>query len=97
MLGQHAARARDIDFPDPVADRGGSRIEGSIGYAVSRGGDVVGEHEVRLLGSGERIELIHRASDRDIFARGALKAACWLSGQAPGRYGMTDMLELGRA
>ncbi len=98
MLGQRATLARDIDyFPDPVADRGGARIDGSIGYAVSRGGDVVGEHEVRLLGTGERIELIHRASDREIFALGALKAACWLSRQAPGRYLMTDMLGLGRA
>lgn len=97
MLGQRAADARQIVASDAVADRGGSRIDGTIGYAVSRGGDVVGEHEVRLLGCGERVELIHRASDRDIFALGALKAACWLSRQAPGRYSMTDMLGLVRA
>lgn len=96
MLGHHAAQGRGIDEPDLVNDRGGARSSGSIGFAVSRGGDVIGEHEVRLLGSGERIELIHRANDRDIFAVGALKAACWLSRQAPGRYQMTDMLGLSR-
>ena len=97
MLGQRAAFARDIDFADPAADRRGPRSAGSIGFAVSRGGDVIGEHEVRLLGSGERIELVHRAADREIFARGAVKAASWLARQAPGRYLMTDMLGLGRA
>ena len=97
MLGQRAAFARDIDFAAPVTDRHGPRSAGSIGFAVSRGGDVIGEHEVRLLGSGERIELVHRAANRDIFALGALKAACWLARQAPGRYRMTDMLGLGPA
>lgn len=94
MLGQRAADGRGIAHADPVADRGGKRLVGSIGYAVSRGGDVVGEHEVRLAGIGERIELVHRASNREIFAQGALSAACWLSRQAPGRYGMADMLGL---
>lgn len=97
MLGQRAAFARDIDFADSATDRCGPRSTGSIGFAVSRGGDVIGEHEVRLLGSGERIELVHRAADREIFARGAVKAASWLARQAPGRYLMTDMLGLGRA
>ncbi len=96
MLGQCAAEARGIDLADAVADRGGARVEGSIGYAVSRGGDVVGEHEVRLLGTSERIELIHRAGNRDIFALGALRAACWLARKKPGRYSMADMLGLGR-
>ncbi len=96
MLAHHAALARDIDYPDSVTDRGVARSPGSIGFAVSRGGDVIGEHEVRLLGSGERIELIHRAGDRGIFALGALKSACWLSAQAAGRYSMTDVLGLGQ-
>ena len=96
MLAHHAALARDIDYAVTVTDRSVAKSPGSIGFAVSRGGDVIGEHEVRLLGSGERVELIHRASDRDIFATGAIKAARWLSAQAPGRYVMTDMLGLGR-
>ena len=96
MLGQRVAEGRGIDAADPVADRRGKRVEGSIGFAVSRGGDVVGEHEVRLIGLGERIELVHRASNRDIFAEGALSAACWLTRQAPGRYAMADTLGIGR-
>ena len=96
MLGRRAAEVRGIEHAEPVADRSGKRMAGSIGYAVSRGGDVVGEHEVRLVGLGERIELVHRASNREIFALGALKAACWLSRQMPGRYEMADMLGLGR-
>ncbi len=94
MLGQRVAEGRCVDAADPVADRSGKRVQGSIGYAVSRSGDVVGEHEVRWVGLGERIELVHRANNRDIFAHGALSAACWLSLQAPGRYSMADMLGL---
>ena len=96
MLGQRVAEGRGIDAAEPVADRRGKRVEGSIGFAVSRGGDVVGEHEVRLIGLGERIELVHRARNREIFAEGALSAACWLSRQAPGRYAMADTLGIGR-
>lgn len=92
MLGRHAAKARGAEHSTPGMDRSGARKAGSIGYAVSRGGDIVGEHEVRLVGIGERVELVHRASDRDIFAKGALRAACWLSGQTAGRYTMADML-----
>jgi 4-hydroxy-tetrahydrodipicolinate reductase len=70
----------------------GARQQGTIGFAVVRGGDVVGEHEVLLMGQGERIELTHRATDRSIFARGALEAAHWLSGREPGDYDMDAML-----
>lgn len=63
-----------------------------VDYAVVRGGDVVGEHDVRFLGQGEEVSLAHRATDRAIFARGALRAAAWLAGQPPGRYAMTDVL-----
>ncbi|MGD9597855.1 MAG: 4-hydroxy-tetrahydrodipicolinate reductase [Steroidobacteraceae bacterium] len=61
-------------------------------YAVVRGGDVVGEHDVRFLGAGEELSLAHRATDRAIFARGALRAARWLATQPPGRYVMADVL-----
>jgi 4-hydroxy-tetrahydrodipicolinate reductase len=66
--------------------------EGEVGYAVVRGGDIVGEHDVQFIGAGERLTLGHRATDRAIFARGALQAAAWLVGQAPGRYSMADVL-----
>jgi 4-hydroxy-tetrahydrodipicolinate reductase len=72
--------------------REGARRAGSIGFAVVRGGDVVGEHTALLVGSGERLELGHRATDRSIFARGAIEAAYWLRGQAPGGYDLDAML-----
>jgi 4-hydroxy-tetrahydrodipicolinate reductase len=59
-----------------------------------RGGDVVGEHTLTLAGAGERLELVHRATDRAIFARGALRAARWVTSQAPGRYDMSDVMGL---
>jgi 4-hydroxy-tetrahydrodipicolinate reductase len=62
--------------------RTGERVDGSIGFAVVRGGDIVGEHTAMLIGQGERLELGHRATDRSIFARGALQAAHWLRGRA---------------
>ena len=61
-------------------------------YASLRAGDIVGEHLVQFTGQGERIELVHRANDRDIFARGALHAAAWLHAHAPGRYQVGDTL-----
>ncbi len=94
MLGRRADEARGIEDSTPVLERNGPREAGSIGYSVSRGGDIVGEHEVRLAGIGERVELVHRANNRDIFAHGALRAACWLAGKAPGRYTMANMLGL---
>ena len=66
-----------------------------LGYGVLRVGDVVGEHSVTLAGPGERIELVHRATDRAIFARGALRAAAWLAGKPPGMYSLGDVLGLG--
>lgn len=62
-----------------------------VGFASLRGGDVVGEHEVHFLGTGERLRLSHSATDRSIFARGALRAGCWLAGQRPGVYRMADV------
>jgi 4-hydroxy-tetrahydrodipicolinate reductase len=72
----------------------GARGIGELGMFGVRGGDVVGEHTVFFFGQGERIELTHRATDRAIFARGAVRAARWLAGRAAGRYSMTDVLGL---
>ena len=94
-----AARGRGVDFDtEKVLSRKGitgTRERGNIGFATLRGGDVVGEHSVVFAAAGERIELTHRATDRGIFARGAVRAANWTAGQPPGLYTMTDVLGLG--
>src|SRR5215813_1924970 len=98
LLGEAAASGREISLKDhSVRVRDGDvgpRREGDIGFANLRGGDVVGEHRVIFAGPGERIELAHAASDREIFARGAVKAALWARGRAPGLYTMQDVLGL---
>ncbi|MBK8261788.1 MAG: 4-hydroxy-tetrahydrodipicolinate reductase [Nannocystis sp.] len=79
-------------------DRGDAtrpREDGEIGVAAIRGGDSVGEHTLLFLADGERLELSHRAHDRAIFARGALRAARWVEAQPPGLYNMADVLGLG--
>jgi len=96
-LGQCLAGAagRDFDAVKKCCREGiiGPRPGGEIGIQTLRGGDVVGDHTVYFVGPGERIEITHRAQSRDTLARGALRAATWLSGQKPGRlYGMADML-----
>jgi len=94
-LGNAAAVARRGQTLTPKeleASRGGLRREGDIGFAVVRGGDIVGEHTVLFAGTGERVSLSHSATDRAIFARGALQAASWLHAQPPGRYFMRDIL-----
>jgi 4-hydroxy-tetrahydrodipicolinate reductase len=70
------------------------REEGTIGYAALRGGSVAGDHVAIFAAEGERIELGHRAENRTIFARGAVRAAAWLAGRPAGRYAMTDVLGL---
>ncbi|HEX5077877.1 MAG TPA: 4-hydroxy-tetrahydrodipicolinate reductase [Geminicoccaceae bacterium] len=97
-LGEAAARGRGVSLAQ-AAVRGrdgltGPRRAGSIGFAALRGGDAVGDHSVIFAGAGERIELVHRASDRRIYARGALHAARWAHGRPPGLYGMADVLGL---
>lgn len=95
-LGRAAADGRGIDHDAaslPI-DRQGARREGGIGYSVVRAGDIVGEHEVVFAAPGERVVLGHIATDRTIFARGALRAADWLAIQSPGRYSMVDFLGL---
>ncbi|MEM9350225.1 MAG: 4-hydroxy-tetrahydrodipicolinate reductase [Pseudomonadota bacterium] len=98
MLGQAAAEGRGVTLDD-VADNArhgitGARERGHIGFSNIRGGDIVGEHDVLFAGAGERIVLRHIATDRAIFARGALKAALWGTDQAPGQYDMMDVLGL---
>ena len=72
----------------------GARKRGDIGFVSLRGGDVIGEHDVIFAGEGERIILRHIASDRMLFARGAIKAALWGQLQKPGEYTMLDVLGL---
>ena len=98
MLGDAAAAGRGVRLEAArVSGRDGStgaRARGAIGFSAIRGGDVVGEHDVIFAADGERIILRHLATDRSIFARGALKAALWGQGQKPGRYDMMDVLGL---
>jgi len=99
-LGRAVAVARDMDF-DTIARRSrdaesAPRVPGEIGFAVIRAGDIVGEHEVVFATRGERIELAHRATDRAIFARGAIEAACWIAGKPTGLYALADVFEQGR-
>ncbi len=98
MLGEAAAAGRRVNLAD-VADRGrdgitGPREAGAIGFASLRGGDVVGEHEIIFAGPGERVVLRHVATDRMLFARGAVRAALWGNDQEPGQYTMLDVLGL---
>jgi 4-hydroxy-tetrahydrodipicolinate reductase len=72
----------------------GERPPWQIGVQTLRGGDVVGDHTVYFLGDGERLELTHRATSREQFARGAIRAAAWLAGRKPGIYDMADVLGL---
>lgn len=98
MLANAAAEAIGLDLDNNgVFERHGiigERKKGEIGVQTIRGGDVVGEHTVMFLGMGERVEISHRVSNRDTFARGALKAALWLKGKGPGLYSMQDVLGL---
>ena len=98
MLGQAAALGRGVALDQArVSGRDGitgARRRGDIGFAAIRGGDVVGEHDVIFAADGERIVLRHIATDRSVFARGALRAALWGQGQKPGRYDMMDVLGL---
>lgn len=99
LLGKAAAAGREVDH-DGVADRGrdgitGARNRGDIGYAVLRGGNVVGDHTVMFAAENERIELTHKAGDRSIFARGAVRAALWAKDKPSGNYDMMDVLGLG--
>ncbi len=95
-LGRAAAKGRGVDL-DAVSERGrdgftGARTRGAIGFASLRGGDVVGEHTVMFAGPAERLEITHKAGGREIFARGAVRAAKWAVGKPAGLYSMADVL-----
>lgn len=97
-LGRAAAAARGVDF-DEVTLRGrdgitGARPAGAIGFAALRGGDNIGEHHVIFAAAGEQLELTHRATNRGIYSKGAVRAALWLVGRPPGIYGMKEVLGL---
>jgi len=95
-LGHAAAAARETTLEAAAIygreGRTGERSSGSIGFAVVRGGDIVGEHNAMLISQGERLELGHRATDRSIFARGALQAAYWLAGRPAGHWQLDDVI-----
>ncbi|SFO69651.1 dihydrodipicolinate reductase [Mesorhizobium sp. NFR06] len=99
MLGEAAARGRGVALSE-IAKRArdgvtGPRPAGEIGFAVLRGGSIVGEHGVSFLSEGETLTLSHSAGDRSMFARGAIAAALWVAGQSPGEYDMRDVLGFG--
>ncbi len=101
LLGDAAAKGRDSSLGDlrtkPHDGMEAPRSRGSIGFASLRAGSVVGDHTVILAGDGERLELSHRAQDRTIFAKGALRAAEWGQGKGPGLFDMNDVLGLHKA
>ena len=98
LLGEAAAEGRGAALADlKVVDRAGlsgARSEGTIGFCAIRGGSIAGDHQVMFAGPGERLELIHRAESREMFARGAVRAALWLADQPAGRYTMPEVLGL---
>ena len=98
-LGRAVAAGRGVDLTDKAVEARvgatGPRADGDIGFAVLRGGDVAGDHTVLFAGPGERVELTHRASGREVFASGALRAARWAFDKPPGLYSMRDVLGLG--
>lgn len=99
-LGEAVAAAKRRTLADVAVyarhGRTGPRVPGTIGFSVVRGGAIVGEHTVTFIAGEEHVELTHRAFDRNIFARGALRAARWTAGRAPGLYSMSDVLGLAR-
>jgi 4-hydroxy-tetrahydrodipicolinate reductase len=99
-LGERLAAARGRKLADVAVyarhGRTGPRVPGTIGFAVVRGGNVAGDHSVIYIGSEEQIEVKHHARDRKMFARGALRAARWVAGRAPGLYAMSDVLGFNR-
>jgi 4-hydroxy-tetrahydrodipicolinate reductase len=98
LLGEAAAQGRGVSLKEQAVrardGHTGARRDNDIGFATLRGGTVVGEHSVIFAGLGERVELTHRAEDRAIFARGAVRAALWGRDQQPGYYTMADVLGL---
>ena len=98
-LGERVAAAKGRPLKDLAVytreGRTGPRVGGTIGFSVIRGGQIVGDHSVLFIAGDEQVEFTHRARDRVAFARGALRAARWTAGRAPGFYTMADVLGLG--
>ncbi len=98
LLGEAAAQGRNVDLEGKAVrsrdGHTGARRPGDIGFATLRGGSVVGEHSVVFAGDAERIELVHKAESREIFARGAVRAALWGQGRGPGLFSMADVLDI---
>ena len=96
-IGKAAAKGRGIDLSKHAVyerhGKTGARTDNEIGFSVIRGGDIVGEHTAYFIGQGERLEITHRATDRALFARGAIQAARWLIHQPAGLYSMQDFLK----
>jgi len=97
-LGNAVAKGRNIDLSErSIKGRWGieePRKKGDIGFSTQRGGDVIGDHIVTFAGNGERLEIAHKATNRDVFANGAVSAILWLHGKTPGYYNMKDVLGL---
>jgi 4-hydroxy-tetrahydrodipicolinate reductase len=93
-LGEVLQAGRETRVVEGRSGRPGPRSPAELGVFAVRGGDVIGDHTVHFLGPMERLELTHRATNRDVFARGAVRAAHWISGRAPGRYSLGDVLGL---
>jgi 4-hydroxy-tetrahydrodipicolinate reductase len=97
-LGRAVAAGRQVDLATVMQSgrdgHTGPRQTGAIGFATLRGGQVVGEHSLLFAGADEQIVLTHKAFDRRTFASGAVRAALWVAGRAPGLYGMRDVLGL---
>lgn len=98
MMGESAAKSRGKKLSDlrasPYDGQTGPRKEGSIAFAVTRGGDVIGDHEIKFISDEEILSISHRALNRALFAKGALHAARWAATQKPGLYNMRDVLAL---
>lgn len=95
-LGAAVAHGRNVALKDAAVmarvGKDAKRKKGEIGFATLRGGDVIGDHTIVFAGNGERVEIAHKASNRDIFAKGAIRAAIWGSAKQPGFYSMRDVL-----
>ncbi len=96
-LGEAVAKGRNLNFGEACRKTRegivGARVENEIGFCALRGGDVIGDHSVIFAGDGERVELVHKASNREIYAIGAIRAAIWAEGKAKGFYTMQDVLK----
>lgn len=91
-LGDVVTTARKAHYVHGREGRPGPRKPDEVGMHAVRGGDVIGDHTVFFFGDGERLELTHRASNRDLFAHGAVRAAAWIAAKKPGRYALSEMI-----